>query len=682
MREFPSNYTVLLTGPPGVGKHEYCLNLVKFYLERGEGVVFITTERPPNEIKDRMKQIGLEIEKYEGRKFVFIDVYSYSTGERYEKGLHVDNPANLNLISVNLGKAAEIVGRPMRIFFDSLSTLFLHASAPEIKKFFGVLSSRVKAEYGFIIYTLQEEMHDEQTVIALKHITDAVLETKFEEGPPLKRKFRVHHAKGITSTPTWYEFRTGDEGFQIIGEMVKEEEVIAPPRVVVSPTAIKAGIAVAILILGAAAFYVISPSVHEAVSEKPSGPEVKVKITPIYSLDMGKTVRVNGKDEPAVIDVKNRIDSMAPEKGWLVMETPFYRIEVNLDHPYYLLYDKLNQKDVLVYNDKVESQTDMLTGSTLGYADYDAENLVPFSSMALHDESGIEYSIKEADKEKGFLLIGLEGWDFQPTGTARGYDVEGEELLALFADRPYFFDAIEVNNLQKMGYARPLDFRSPDGIVKDWVLRGDYDSACIVGGDPEHLNKAMWEEWYQVQTVGGVRKPWHAGSAAISKMFPDHVIVGNKLDGGIVFSLPQGKFRFDDALGPYGAQVALEFLILVERPQKAIAFTTEPVTREGFLYDVRDYETVEGYKESVREICNRYQLECPEGTIDAHAWETKRLAYVITLTKDWYEVAGNKPKSEALAVAEEGLEEFKNYEDIIYKQMEATKPLVTKLLVR
>ncbi|MFQ5815883.1 MAG: hypothetical protein ACE5G7_05245, partial [Candidatus Hydrothermarchaeaceae archaeon] len=232
-------------------------------------------------------------------------------------------------------------------------------------------------------------------------------------------------------------------------------------------------------------------------------------------------------------------------------------------------------------------------------------------------------------------------------------------------------------------YAQRVDFRNPDEIVKDWVLRGDYDSGVIVGGDLEHLNKEIAMEWSQVQTISGIRKPWHTGSAGISKMFSDHIVVGNKLGGGVVFSLPQGKFRFDDSEGAKGAQVALEFLILVEKPEKAIAFTAEPVNREAFLYDVSDYATIEGYKESIADICERYDLDCPrDGVLDAHDWQIKRFAYVITLVENWYDAARNQPKVEVLALADEGLKEFKRREDLIYNQMAATKPLISRVVVR
>ncbi|NOZ77306.1 MAG: hypothetical protein GXO65_06520 [Euryarchaeota archaeon] len=721
--EFPGRYAALLIGPPGIGKYEYFLDLVKIYLEKGEKVIFVTTEKAPEDIKARLQEEGFDLDRYEGTDFIFVDIYSYSSGTKYEKGLHVDNPANLNLISININKALEKVGKPARIFFDSLSTLFLHASEGEIKKFFGTLNSRVKKDNGFILYSLQDEMHDDQTVITLKHLVDAVLEMRFDEGPPLKRQFRVHHAKGLKTTPVWQSFEIGDQGFEFIEEP-EEPPAEAPPSApaetapapaaapaptppvedVVKPKlpVVKIGIAMAVLVIGAVVFQVISPFSGEGETTTPeSGPtlpsgtvgeEYQVfEEKALYRMDLDRTVNVGGEEVKAFIDVKNIRDTNAPKLGRIVIETPFYIIDIyqdgaNLEEmrpgPHYLIYDKLNKRDLLVFNDRVENPIDMLTGSTLGYADLDGENMVSFSSMALHDESGINFKIVTQDKEKGFLLVNTEGWDFQSPDQRKGYDVEGEIMLGIFADKPYFIDATEIDNLQTQGFAMERGFRSPDEIVRDWVLRGDYDSAVIKGGDPNHLNgETVWQPFYEVQSLsGGLRKSWHAGSASFSKMFPDHVLIGNTLGGGVIFSLPKGRFRFDDSQGIYGGQVNAEFIIMVEHPEKATAFSADPVNRNSFFYDAVDFGSTPGYAESMEEICNRYGLPYPGGIIDAHQWQTKRFAYVITLVDDWYDPAFNSAK-EAWAQADAALEDFENYEDIIYKKMESTKPLLAKMMM-
>ena len=686
MQEFPEKYTMVLTGPPGVGKHIYFLDLVKFYLEKGESVTYITTERSPKEIKDLAKKIDLDLDKYEGGKFIFIDMYSYSTGERYDNGFTIDNPANLNLITVNLSKAADIVGKPVRVFFDSLSTLFLHAPEPEIKKFFGVLSSRVKTDYGFIAYTVQDEMHDDQTVIALKAMVDGVLEMRFDEGPPLKNLFRVHHAKGLKTTPTWYEFEAGDDGaFKILGEFVAAREAApgAPQTVVVERPAavpsniVKFGAIGVVLLLVAGGVFVLRGG--EGTDEGP------VEISDFYSFTMDKTVNVNGKDVAAFIDIKKRIDSRAPEKGWLLIENPYYRIEINLDHPYYRLFDKVTDKEVTLFNDQVDNPIDMITGSDIGYADHTGENKVQFSTTALHDVDGIpRHSIVYEDKANGFILLDTEGWDFIPRDPASGYDAEAEVMLGLFADKPYFIDAMEFNNLQMLGFVMQRPSRDPDEVVRSWVLSPEYSSAIIRGGDSEHLNKVLYEDLYQIQGISEVaRKPYHFGSAAISKMFPDDVLFGNKQENAVVFTLPQGRARWDESKGVWGEQVAGEFILYVEKPEKAIAWTIEPVNDLEFLYDIVEFNTVPGYPESLESLLKKYGMEYPGGPISAYNWTTKRTVQVITLVPPgWYNAATNKPTDGTWALVDEASAAYEKYEDIIYTQLGSTKPVAQMLLRR
>jgi len=404
-----------------------------------------------------------------------------------------------------------------------------------------------------------------------------------------------------------------------------------------------------------------------------------------------KKVLVKDEEVEAYVKVwKPIVDEKAPEKGWVELENPFYKIRLNLDHSYYMLFDKIQGKEVLVYNDQVEDKISMLTGSTLGYADLDGANMVSFSSMALHDVDGIgRYRVLLKDEENGFLLFVAEGYDFQPTDPTSGYDVEGEVMFGLFADKPYFIDATELNNLQTQGVASKKNIKNPDEIVKDWVITGDYDSGVIRGGDPQHLNFEMWEPFYTVQTLEE-RKAWHAGSAQFSKMFPDHVLIGNKISGGIMFSLPQGRFRFDDSLGIFGDQIACEFFLLVKEPEKAISFSVEPVNRNCFFYDFETYQykTPEQVKAanpgaseedligiSMDEICQKHGLECPDSPLDVHNWSTKRFAFVVTLVDNWYDQSTNEPREGIWELASLGVEDFSVYEETIYRELENTRPL-------
>lgn len=213
--KLPKNYTVLVAGPPGVGKFEYCLDMIGYYLEKGEKIIYLTTEQSPIDIKSRAKNTGLNLEEYEGKNLIFIDCFSWSVSEKYEGGFAIDNPANLNEISINLDKAVKKLGKPVRIYFDSISPLFLHNPQSAMTKFFQVLSSRIKSDYGFILYTLQDGVHEPLLVNTLVYLVDGFIQMEFrEEGEQLERKMRIHHLRGIPSDQNWVRFEIKN-GFKL-----------------------------------------------------------------------------------------------------------------------------------------------------------------------------------------------------------------------------------------------------------------------------------------------------------------------------------------------------------------------------------------------------------------------------------------------------------------------------------
>src|SRR3989454_9214662 len=81
---FPANYSILLSGPPGVGKFEYLVARIREDLRSGERVVFVTLDMPPNEIRARAKALHLDLDMAEGKTFVFVDCYSATSSERPE----------------------------------------------------------------------------------------------------------------------------------------------------------------------------------------------------------------------------------------------------------------------------------------------------------------------------------------------------------------------------------------------------------------------------------------------------------------------------------------------------------------------------------------------------------------------------------------------------------------------
>ncbi len=207
--DYPANYSVLLAGPPGVGKFEYSLELARHWLGRGDRLVTVTLDLAPDEIRTRARQMGLDLESYEGNAFAFVDVYSASASERMDvapqkRVFTVASFSNLEGIGMAISKAAHELRPPVRILFYTISTLFLHNSAAAIAKFFQIITSRVKTNTGFILYAVHEGVHDTMTMNLLRSLVDGVVEMRFNEA--MDREVRVHHMRGYATRPVWEPF--------------------------------------------------------------------------------------------------------------------------------------------------------------------------------------------------------------------------------------------------------------------------------------------------------------------------------------------------------------------------------------------------------------------------------------------------------------------------------------------
>src|SRR2546422_7591405 len=209
---FPTNYSVLLSGPPGVGKFEYLVERIRDDLRKGERVVFVTLDLHPNEIRVRAKALHLDLEAVGGKSFVFVDCYSATTSERPEttvgkKTFLVSSFSNLEGIGMAMSKAGEEVGTPVRVIFYTISTLFLHNSPQAIAKFFQIVTNRVKTNVGFIAYGVHEGVHDPLTMNLLRSLVDGVVELRFNDA--MEREVRAHHLRGIPVDTAWRSFYPG-----------------------------------------------------------------------------------------------------------------------------------------------------------------------------------------------------------------------------------------------------------------------------------------------------------------------------------------------------------------------------------------------------------------------------------------------------------------------------------------
>ncbi len=203
---FPAHYSVLISGPSGVGKLDYMLRLGKQFLDAGERIVFVTLDLHPDEVRTYAESAGIDRASVEGSRFVFVDCYSASATDRMDAPVHrkvfsVSSFSNLEGIGMAINKAAQEAKTPVRILFYTASTLFLHNSPQAIAKFVQIITSRVKTSIGFIAYAMHEGVHDVQTTNLLRSLVDGVIEIRFRDD--MTREIRFHHMRGLKFTPGW-----------------------------------------------------------------------------------------------------------------------------------------------------------------------------------------------------------------------------------------------------------------------------------------------------------------------------------------------------------------------------------------------------------------------------------------------------------------------------------------------
>jgi len=219
---FPERYSILLTGPPGVGKQQFCIDLADYYLKKGEKTVFLTSESSPEEVEKRAAAIGAELSSHSSNLY-YLDCYTWSLRQPPQRKpaegnvIRISSLENLNEIIVKIERIMEFFGSRIRLVIHSLSPLFLHNEDREVIKFAQLLVSRVKEENSFLIAALQEGVHSPSTVNTLEYLMDGALEMRFHEGESLERQIRIHHLKDIPADTRWKSFTVDEHGFRIKG---------------------------------------------------------------------------------------------------------------------------------------------------------------------------------------------------------------------------------------------------------------------------------------------------------------------------------------------------------------------------------------------------------------------------------------------------------------------------------
>ncbi len=201
---YPEKSTILVVGPPGIGKEALAYWFTESGMRQNEFCVY-STRLSPREVLQDTKAFGVDFSQR---------VPFWLSGEGGQVKLDVNN---LSGISFNIKDIVKKnADRRIRIAIDVISSLLILNPAETVYKFLTQLFADVKEYDCVLLATLEEGMHPPQVLAAMQQLFDGVIELKlYEEGLRVLPLLRIRKMRGTPPQPRYFNFSFTQQGMEI-----------------------------------------------------------------------------------------------------------------------------------------------------------------------------------------------------------------------------------------------------------------------------------------------------------------------------------------------------------------------------------------------------------------------------------------------------------------------------------
>lgn len=175
LQEIPKNSLILLSGPPGAGKSNFCHQAVLNALAKDRPTIFVTTEKSPSGITCLLKERGME--KLVHTTLNFIDAFAQTVGlETPERPDTIcANSEDLNSMSMAISKLQQKIGKKdILLVFDSLTSPYLF-NKEELLRFMRLCLMKFAAEGNSVIALIDEGCGKSEDLVAMMSIANGVI---------------------------------------------------------------------------------------------------------------------------------------------------------------------------------------------------------------------------------------------------------------------------------------------------------------------------------------------------------------------------------------------------------------------------------------------------------------------------------------------------------------------------
>jgi predicted hydrocarbon binding protein/KaiC/GvpD/RAD55 family RecA-like ATPase len=180
LQEVPPKSLVLLVGPPGSGKSNFCQQTVLSAIEM-RPVIYVTTESAPSKVEDSLRQKGLG--KVLPHFLGFVDAFHETVGLPSVARLDtVDaSSADLTSLGIAISKLQERAGENVLLIFDSLTSPYL-MSGQEIIRFLRMTLLRLAAEGNAVLACVDEGCGKPEDLVAMMSTADGIVKIELMDG--------------------------------------------------------------------------------------------------------------------------------------------------------------------------------------------------------------------------------------------------------------------------------------------------------------------------------------------------------------------------------------------------------------------------------------------------------------------------------------------------------------------
>jgi circadian clock protein KaiC len=201
---YPDKSTILVVGPPGIGKEALGYWFTHSGLNQGDFCLYVTRLSVKEVLQDE-KGFGIDTQQR-------VPLWFASDGGQIKYDVN-----DLAGLSYNIKETLkQNAGRRIRVVIDAVSSLLMLNQPETIYRFLTQLFADVKQYDAVLLATLEEGMHQLQVLAAMQQLFDGVIEMRlYEEGLRVLPLLRVRKMRGVPPQPGYFNFSLTRNGMEV-----------------------------------------------------------------------------------------------------------------------------------------------------------------------------------------------------------------------------------------------------------------------------------------------------------------------------------------------------------------------------------------------------------------------------------------------------------------------------------